>query len=103
MNSKRPLIQIFDCLDTHATFIGKLHIKIKQVSDDNIRYDLMVLLSLLTNSQKMYEGVVAEISQLATQIVKVKVKNKDTTMELNIANVLVILNQIDNEEMRTIM
>jgi len=51
----------------------------------------------------MYEGVVAEISQLATQIVKVKVKNKDTTMELNIANVLVILNQIDNEEMRTIM
>jgi len=49
----------------------------------------------------MYEGVVAEISQLATQIVKVK--NKDTTMELNIANVLVILNQIDNEEMRTIM
>lgn len=95
------MIQIFDCLDTHATFIGKLHIKIKQVSDDNIRYDLMVLLSLLTNSQKMYEGVVAEISQLATQIVKVK--NKDTTMELNIANVLVILNQIDNEEMRTIM
>jgi len=61
----------------------------------------MVLLSMLTNSQKMYEGVVAEISQLATQIVKVK--NKDTTMELNIANVLVILNQIDNEEMRTIM
>jgi len=51
----------------------------------------------------MYEGVVAEISQLATQIVKVKVKNKDTTMELNIANVLVILNQIDNEDMRTIM
>lgn len=40
-----------------------------------------------------------EISQLVT---KMTPKNKDSP-ELNIANVLIILNQIDNEEMRTIM
>lgn len=34
MNSKRPLIQFFDCADTHATFISKLHMKIKNVTDE---------------------------------------------------------------------
>lgn len=102
LNSKRPLIQLFDCVDTHATFIGKLHMKIKQVNDDVIRYDLLVLLSMLSNSQKMYEGVVSEISTLVNKMTGV-IKIKDSYNNFNISNVLVILNQIDNEEMRTIM
>jgi len=68
MNTKQPLIQLFDCVDTHATFIGKLHIKIKQVTEDHIKLDLMVLMSMMTNSQKLYESIVLDVTTLCNKI-----------------------------------